>query len=120
MRYVQIRAFHFVAVHGGFSRAAEALFLTQPAISDQVKKLEAEYDVLLFSRKRKQVKLTEQGKKLFNISKRLFEVEGQALDFLSENKAFTSGSLLARLGSRRTRLITLVVHLPNFATASRR
>ncbi len=99
MRYVQIRAFHFVAVHGGFSRAAEALFLTQPAISDQVKKLEAEYDVLLFSRKRKQVKLTEQGKKLFNISKRLFEVEGQALDFLSENKAFTSGTLRIKADS---------------------
>ncbi len=35
MRYVQLRAFHYVAIHGGFSRAAEALFLTQPAISDQ-------------------------------------------------------------------------------------
>ena len=39
MRYVQIRAFHFVALNGGFSRAAEALFLTQPAISDQVRSL---------------------------------------------------------------------------------
>lgn len=34
MRYVQLRAFHYVAVCGGFSRASEALFLTQPAISD--------------------------------------------------------------------------------------
>ncbi|RUX82087.1 LysR family transcriptional regulator, partial [Mesorhizobium sp. M7A.F.Ca.CA.004.08.2.1] len=40
MRYVQLRAFHQVAISGGFSRAAEALFLTQPAISDQVRKLE--------------------------------------------------------------------------------
>lgn len=99
MRYVQIRAFHFVAVHGGFSRAAEALFLTQPAISDQVRKLEEEYDVLLFSRKKKQVELTEKGMKLFEISKRLFEVEAQALDFLSENKAFTSGTLRIKADS---------------------
>ncbi|MFZ0100646.1 MAG: LysR family transcriptional regulator, partial [Gemmobacter sp.] len=38
MRYVQLRAFHYVATCGGFSRAAEELFLTQPAISDQVRK----------------------------------------------------------------------------------
>jgi hypothetical protein len=50
MRYVQLRAFHYVAMCGGFSRAAEMLFLTQPAISDQVRKLEEEYDVLLFNR----------------------------------------------------------------------
>ena len=58
MRYVQLRAFHYVAICGGFSRAAEALFLTQPAISDQVRKLEEEYDVLLFNRHKKQVTLT--------------------------------------------------------------
>ncbi|MBE9475771.1 MAG: LysR family transcriptional regulator [Proteobacteria bacterium] len=93
MRYVQIRAFHFVATYGGFSRAAQALFLTQPAISDQVRKLEEAYDVLLFNRQKKQVVLTTQGEELFEITKRLFEVENQALEFLSENKAFTSGTL---------------------------
>ncbi len=50
MRYVQLRAFHHVAICGGFSRAAEALSLSQPAVSDQVRKLEEEYDVLLFNR----------------------------------------------------------------------
>ena len=34
---VQLRAFHHVAISGGFSRAAEQLRLTQPAISDQVR-----------------------------------------------------------------------------------
>ena len=80
MRYVQIRAFHFVATCGGFSRAAQALYLTQPAVSDQVRKLEEAYDLLLFNRQKKQVSLTPQGEKLFEITKRLFEVENQALD----------------------------------------
>jgi DNA-binding transcriptional LysR family regulator len=40
MRYVQLRAFHHVALSGGFSKAAHALHLTQPAISDQVRRLE--------------------------------------------------------------------------------
>lgn len=99
MRYVQIRAFHFVATHGGFSHAAQALYLTQPAISDQVRKLEEEYDILLFNRQKKQVELTEQGKKLFEITKRLFEVEGQALEYLSESKAFTTGTLRIKADS---------------------
>ena len=99
MRYVQIRAFHYVATYGGFSRAAQALFLTQPAVSDQVKKLEDEYDILLFSRQKKQVSLTKQGAELFQITKRLFEVEGQALEYLSENKAFTTGTLRIKADS---------------------
>src|SRR3546814_2237777 len=46
----------FRSICGGFSRAAEALCLTQPAISDQVRKLEEEYDVILFNRHKKQVR----------------------------------------------------------------
>ena len=42
MRHVQLRAFHFVALTGGFTRAAEELHVTQPAISDQIRKLEEE------------------------------------------------------------------------------
>ena len=61
MCYVQLRAFHYVTIHGGYSRAAEALYLTQPAISDQIRKLEEQYDVLLFNRQKKQVTLTAQG-----------------------------------------------------------
>ncbi|MBC7142880.1 MAG: LysR family transcriptional regulator [Rhodobacteraceae bacterium] len=93
MRYVQLRAFHYVAISGGFSRAAEALHLTQPAISDQVRKLEEEYDLLLFNRHKKQVSLTPQGERLLEITRRLFDSEQQALDLLSESRALRAGTL---------------------------
>ncbi|MDZ4309520.1 MAG: LysR substrate-binding domain-containing protein [Cypionkella sp.] len=93
MRYVQLRAFHYVAICGGFSRAAEELFLTQPAISDQVRKLEEENDILLFNRVRKQVTLTAAGEQLLQITRRLFDSEQQAIDFLSESRALQSGNL---------------------------
>ncbi|RUX09960.1 LysR family transcriptional regulator [Mesorhizobium sp. M8A.F.Ca.ET.059.01.1.1] len=93
MRYVQLRAFHQVAISGGFSRAAEALFLTQPAISDQVRKLEEEYDVLLFNRNKKQVTLTHSGQKLLEITHRMFDTEQQALELLTESRALRSGTL---------------------------
>ncbi|MGB3313098.1 MAG: LysR substrate-binding domain-containing protein [Albidovulum sp.] len=93
MRYVQLRAFHHVAVSGGFSRAAEALHLTQPAISDQVRKLEEEYEILLFNRHKKQVSLTPQGDRLLEITRRLFDSEQQALELLSEVRALRAGTL---------------------------
>jgi aminoethylphosphonate catabolism LysR family transcriptional regulator len=93
MKHVQLRAFHHVALSGGFSRAAENLGLTQPALSDQVLKLEQEYDVLLFNRHKKQVTLTEAGARLLEITRPYFEGEARALEFLSESRSRTSGHL---------------------------
>lgn len=93
MRYSQIRAFHYVAISGGFSRAAEALSLTQPAVSEQVRKLESDHDVLLFNRNRKQVTLTPAGERLLLATKRFFEVELQISDVLSENRTALEGTL---------------------------
>lgn len=93
MRYVQLRAFHQVATSGGFSRAAEQLRLTQPAVSDQVRKLEEEYDVRLFNRMRKQITLTPTGEALLAITRRLFDSEREALDLLSEGRAYRAGNL---------------------------
>lgn len=93
MRYVQLRAFHHVAVCGGFSRAANALCLTQPAISDQVRKLEEEYDVLLFNRHKRQVSLTGAGHRLLQVTRKLFESERQASELLLESRALRSGRL---------------------------
>ncbi len=93
MRYVQLRAFHHVAVTGGFSRAAEALHLTQPAISDQVRKLEEEYEVHLFNRIRRQITLTAEGERLLAITRRFFDVEREAYELLAERRALREGNL---------------------------
>ena len=93
MRYVQLRAFHYVATRGGFSRAAEALFLTQPAISDQVRKLEEAYDILLFDRHKRRVVLTDKGAELLEITHRMFDAEALALDYLNESRALEAGTL---------------------------
>ena len=93
MRHAQLRAFHHVAISGGFSRAAAMLGLTQPAISDHVKKLEREHDVLLFHRGGKQVSLTGEGARLLEITRRLFDAETSALDLLAESRAARAGRL---------------------------
>jgi DNA-binding transcriptional LysR family regulator len=61
MELRHLRYFVAVAAHGSFNRAAEILHLTQPALSRQVKDLEAELGVLLLVRGQNMVKLTESG-----------------------------------------------------------
>ena len=58
--------------------------MTQPAISDQVRKLERDNDVLLFSRIRKKVVLTHDGEELFAKTRAYFELEGEIKGLLSE------------------------------------
>ena len=93
MRHAQLKAFHAVAVHGGFSRAAEALGLTQPAVSDHVRKLEESYGVQLFTRGASGVALTAMGRKLFAIAERQFEAEAEAQELLSRGRTLEEGQL---------------------------
>ncbi len=93
MRYTQLRAFHNVALHGGFSRAAAALHQSQPSLSDQVRKLEQAHDVLLFHRDARQVRLTEAGQKLFRYTQQFFELENQIGEVLAQSRAEVSGTL---------------------------
>src|ERR1700677_5090398 len=57
---------HFVAVvdHGGFTAAAQAVFVSQPALSLAVKELEAELGVAVFTRNGRKVQLTSAGRAL--------------------------------------------------------
>lgn len=92
--HAQLKAFHAVAVHGSFTRAAERLFLSQPAISDQVRKLEERFGVLLFHRNKRSVRLTDLGERLLGITQRLFEVQAEAQELLQDSQALQTGSLV--------------------------
>lgn len=93
MHYSKLRAFHAVATQGGFSKAAEHLHLTQPTLSDQVRKLEVDFDILLFNRNSRSVTMTEAGKRLLLITTRMFECEAEAMEFLQETQDLLTGNL---------------------------
>jgi aminoethylphosphonate catabolism LysR family transcriptional regulator len=93
MRYAQLKAFHAVALHGGFSKAADRLALTQPAISDHIRKLEDAYGSELFLRRRGGVELTPFARKLYAVTERMFEAETEALELLSRARGLEEGSL---------------------------
>jgi len=93
MQHAQLRAFHAVAEHGGFSRAAQALHLTQPALSDHVRRLEQEFGVTLFHRRARGVEPTELGRRLLIVTRQMFGCERAARDILASAGALASGTL---------------------------
>lgn len=93
MRYSQLRAFHHVALHGGFTHAARALNISQPSVSDQVRQLEQRHDVLLFTREARQVQMTEAGEALFRLTREMFEVEERISTLFDESRSALSGRL---------------------------
>ncbi|EMB2350078.1 LysR family transcriptional regulator [Serratia ureilytica] len=77
----QLRVFVAIARHGSFSRAGEAIGLTQSAVSHSVKELEAEVGVRLLDRTTREVMLTDAGLRLANRVERLLdELQAALLD----------------------------------------
>ena len=64
MENFRLKVFRVVAAHLNFSRAAEELLLTQPAVTQQIKALENEYGTPLFDRTGGHIVLTPSGKVL--------------------------------------------------------
>ncbi|MBO9661645.1 LysR family transcriptional regulator [Dokdonella sp.] len=72
-RVKQLRAFCMIAKLGTLSRAAEALFLSQPSVSLQLRALEEELGARLIERRRRRVVLTREGQALYELAQPLIE-----------------------------------------------
>ncbi|WP_022668372.1 LysR family transcriptional regulator [Desulfospira joergensenii] len=71
MNIDHLKSFFMVAKIGNFTKAARALFLTQPAVSQHIQALEHFYDTVLFDRTGKKIMLTRQGEILFEQTEEL-------------------------------------------------
>ena len=93
MNGTQLKAFHAVARMGGFTAAARALGLTQPAVTHQVRSLERAYDVQLFYRIGRTVSLTSTGKVLYGLARRIQALETEAEEYLRAVGGFSTGQV---------------------------
>lgn len=96
----QLRAFYQVAKWQSFSLAAKHLFVSQPAVNSQVKLFEETCGVKLLVPKGRKMHLTEEGKALFEQTRKLFEAEKKIEAALEELRQLGKGTL--RLGTART------------------
>ena len=93
MRLTQLRSFHAVATEGSFTRAAQALHVSQPTVTTQVKQLEELYKVELFHRTGRRIRPTEIGERLLQLSRQIFGLEHEAVQVLRDAGELRSGHL---------------------------
>ncbi len=89
-----LEAFHTVAVTGGFTRAAEVLNVGQPTVSTHVKSLEEYFQVELFHRSGRTIKLTPTGEALVTITRGMYGHHDEALALLRATRNLEKGQLL--------------------------
>lgn len=80
----QLQTFHYCATYLSFSRTAQHFELSQPAITKQIKKLEADLEQELFIRAGRKLFLTAAGEALFEYSSRIFSLYAEAVDRLRD------------------------------------
>jgi len=73
----RLQVFHSVAKHLSFTKAAEALFMTQPAVTFQVKQLEEQFNARLFDRSHGRIKLTLAGELVYHYAERILQLSSE-------------------------------------------
>jgi DNA-binding transcriptional LysR family regulator len=94
MEIYQLRAFVTVAKLGNLTRAAEALHVTQPAVTAQIKALEEELGVTLFDRRPGRIVLTRTGELLLPEADQLLTVAGSLSSKARELRGKVTGNFV--------------------------
>ncbi len=97
---VPLQTFHLVVRHGSFTAAAQHLGITQPAVTQQIRRLEGALGLRLFQRDGRRIAPTEAGQTLAAFAQRIFQLVDAARDALEGVAELQTGHL--RIGASRT------------------
>lgn len=101
------RIFYVVAKNNHMTKASEELFISQPAISQAIKKLENQIGGTLFLRSNKGMELTEEGKMLYEHIKGALELIDNAENEFTSFKDLSKGEIKIGCSTTLTKLILL-------------
>lgn len=112
MEHTQLQSFLRVAEDGSVTRAAEALFVTQPAVTQQIRALERELGVALFDRTGRGVQLTAAGQVLRDYAQRSLALLDECRQVIADLETGKGGRLVLGTG-----VTTGIFHLPAWLQA---
>jgi DNA-binding transcriptional LysR family regulator len=90
----RLQVFHAVAKHLSFTKAAEALFMTQPAVTFQIRQLEEHFNTRLFDRAHGRISLTPAGAVALDYAERILSLSSELDTRLKEMSGQVEGPLL--------------------------
>lgn len=105
--------FYTTALNGNISNAAKKLYISQPAVSKSISKLESNLEVSLFTRSSRGVKLTQEGELLFEQLKDAFRSIEKGEDDLKKSLQFGMGKLSIGVSTTLCKYVLLPT-LPRF------
>ena len=100
LNFHQLYLFYTVASHHSFSRAAQALAITQPAVSIQIQELEKSMGVTLFHRRSKGLRVTDVGETVYAFAQQIFALSSKLQETVQEVQDLKTGHLV--LGASTT------------------
>ena len=100
MKNFRLKVFQSVAKNLSFTKAANELFITQPAVSKHIQEIEKIYEIRVFNRKGGKINLTAEGEILYNYSNKILKLEQNLEEELGRFKKNENGIL--RLGASTT------------------
>jgi len=90
----RLQVFHAVAKHLSFTRAADALFMTQPAVTFQIKQLEEQFNTRLFERRHGSISLTPAGELVLSYTEKILALSDEMETRVGEMTGEMRGPLL--------------------------
>lgn len=93
LNFNQFRVFYHAAKHLNFTVAASELFITQPAVTAQVKSFEEACNLKLFKKRARRVYLTDEGRILFDFAERIFKYEKEIENTIDDMRELKRGIL---------------------------
>jgi len=90
----RLQVFYTVAKQLSFTKAAETLFMTQPAVTFQVKQLEEQFNARLFDRNHGRISLTPAGELVFEYAERILKISRELDSRMAEMSGAIAGPLL--------------------------
>jgi len=90
----RLQVFHTVARLLSFTKAAETLHMTQPAVTFQVRQLEEHFNTRLFDRTHNRISLTDAGKQVYRVAAKIFEHYEEMEDAVRQVTGEISGALI--------------------------
>ncbi|MFE4706840.1 LysR substrate-binding domain-containing protein [Peribacillus simplex] len=100
MKIENLEVFCLVVEEGSINKASRKKYLTQPAVTRQIHQIEKVYDTLLFERENGKLTLSESGKVLYPIAKKIVNDFDQSLAIVNESKE--KGSFALNIGASLT------------------
>jgi len=100
INFNQLRNFYQVAKNLNFTVAANRLYISQPAVSVQIKLFEDYCKLKLFKRKGRKIYLTDEGETLYHYARKIFEYEREIDSVIEDMRKLKRGIL--RLGTTKT------------------